>query len=80
MTMHNVTLTITLSPQQVRRLLETSLERTLNSAIEVGMAAEQTKRIPPAVAEALVFLDDMEEMKPIATKLWDAARNAVRSK
>lgn len=64
-----VTIQVELSEAEYKRLCSNSLERVLNLA---SLVADYSKH-----ADRYTAIDDIQELKPIATRLWVAAHNAV---
>lgn len=56
-----------LTKDERRMLLENSLERVMNTAREVALHAVHE--------DAGMVHDDLTHLKPLATKLWNDARN-----
>jgi len=71
-----VTLTLVLNEADCLRLLDNSIERVLSNAARVGEAAAKAKS--EALSEAgSVLWQDADELRPLTTRIWNAARDAV---
>jgi hypothetical protein len=71
---------IEVTDAEQKALLQNSIERVLNNAIDVGSAVEQKgARVSQDIRDrASTLWQDCEELKPIVSKVWWAAANEVR--
>jgi hypothetical protein len=59
------------------RICRNSLERVLNNAVRVGEAAQD--KLSGSDSEfGSTLWQDAEELKPVATKIWNAVQDAIR--
>lgn len=62
-----------LSPQQIRYVMENSPERVLNTAIDINLKLKAQVKHP----HGLTNLEDLEDIKPLVTMMWNAFRNEL---
>lgn len=71
------TLTMTLSKEEYTKVLQNSIERVMNTAIELGGAAENGETNEHLKELGSTSWQDCEELKSTNTKLWNEVRNAI---
>lgn len=71
-------LEIELTEREATYIRQCSIERVMNSALD-GNAFLDTleKGVPPHIADKAACWQDIEDSKPIATKMWNAVREAI---
>lgn len=70
--------TFTLTQEQYTQLLQNSIERVLNNAIEIGGWGE-TGVVPRSVREdASILWQDCTELKPLVCQIWTRVQEDVR--
>ena len=62
------------TPYEERQLLDNSIERVINTSIR--LVGKYAQRDP----DYMVNIEDWEELKALATKVWGDARNEVFKK
>lgn len=72
-----ITIELELTEQEISNLQTNSLERVINTASRMADACVSGKRSAFVVENAMTSVEDLAYVKLLATKLWDAARNAV---
>jgi hypothetical protein len=76
-----ITLTLTLTPKEVNDITENSMERVMNTAIEVGGWAESAARNPEVNSRmselGSTSWQDCEDLKWTVNKLWNQTRDAI---
>jgi hypothetical protein len=65
----NVTAKVELTDKQAKYLCHHSIERAINLALEI---AERSRH-----PDAQTVIDDLTDIKPIATRLWTAAHSDI---
>lgn len=69
----------TLTHDEVLTLLQNSIERFLNNAIEVGKLIEKRPHsISPLSELASTMYQDAEDLKPVVCKVWNLIQEAIR--
>lgn len=73
-----LTLNIEIDDSDADRILQCSMARTLSTAVFVGTEAGNSPSFRVSDA-GYCLVREAEELKPMATLLWGAARNAIRA-
>ena len=63
-----------LTEQEKRYIEECSIERILNTAITMAKACRNHERL---AEDAGVNLQDLQDVKALATKIWNDTRNRI---
>lgn len=79
-----VTLELELDHAEQTRLLQNSIERVMNNAIQVGQHAQDPGDNDDSKAQfseqGSILWQDCQELKPLVNKIWWAVQEAVRKK
>ena len=71
-----LTLTLDLEPQEMRRISQSSIERCINSSME--LATHSLNDPDDRISElASIDLDNWEDVKLITVHIWQAIQNAI---